>query len=114
MIKGFRYAVRMALMPVGYLLLGLIKAYQYLISPMFPPTCRFLPTCSQYAHDALRIHGPVRGLWLALWRLARCNPWGGHGYDPVPGANCENHGHTPGAPASEAPNNRRRPIEGTH
>ena len=91
MAKTFRYALGLALMPLGYVLLGLIRGYQYVISPMFPPTCRFLPSCSHYASEALRVHGPVRGLGLALWRLARCNPWGGHGHDPVPGARCPNH-----------------------
>jgi len=99
MAKALRYIAKVALMPVGLVLLCLIKIYQYLISPMFPPTCRYLPTCSQYASDALRVHGPVRGGWLALWRIARCNPWGGHGYDPVPGKSCENHDHSPGIPA---------------
>ena len=54
------------------------------ISPMFPPACRYVPTCSQYAIEAITKHGPVRGLWLALKRLLRCHPWGGSGYDPVP------------------------------
>ena len=52
--------------------------------PFSPPVCRFTPTCSQYAIEALRKHGPVRGLWLAIKRICRCNPWGGSGYDPVP------------------------------
>lgn len=63
---------------------GLILFYRHAISPMFPPCCRFTPTCSRYALDALRIHGFARGSWLALKRIARCNPWGGSGYDPVP------------------------------
>lgn len=61
-----------------------VRFYQLCISPMFPGSCRFTPTCSQYAVEALRVHGPVKGLWLALRRLARCHPWGGSGYDPVP------------------------------
>lgn len=61
-----------------------IRFYQLCISPMFPSACRFTPTCSQYAIEALRKHGAVRGLWLALRRLSRCHPWGGSGYDPVP------------------------------
>ena len=61
-----------------------ILFYQRCISPLTPPSCRFTPTCSQYAIEALRKHGPFRGLWLALWRLLRCHPWGGSGYDPVP------------------------------
>ena len=61
-----------------------IKFYQHAISPLTPPACRFTPTCSQYALDALRLHGPLKGTWLALRRLCRCHPWGGSGYDPVP------------------------------
>ena len=63
-----------------------ILVYRYAISPLTPPSCRFAPTCSEYALEALRVHGAGRGLGLALSRLARCNPWGGHGYDPVPPA----------------------------
>lgn len=61
-----------------------IRFYQLCISPMFPGSCRFTPTCSQYAVEALRLHGPAKGLWLAVRRLSRCHPWGGSGYDPVP------------------------------
>jgi len=61
-----------------------IKFYRGAISPMFPPSCRYTPTCSQYALEALRKHGPVKGLWLAVRRILRCHPWGGSGYDPVP------------------------------
>ncbi|MDD4655208.1 MAG: membrane protein insertion efficiency factor YidD [Bacteroidales bacterium] len=62
----------------------LVKCYQICISPFTPPSCRFTPTCSQYAVEALRKHGPLKGLYLAVWRFLRCNPWGGSGYDPVP------------------------------
>lgn len=61
-----------------------IYFYRHCISPLTPPSCRFIPTCSQYALEALRKHGPVRGLWLAIKRILRCHPWGGSGYDPVP------------------------------
>lgn len=61
-----------------------IRFYQRAISPLTPPSCRFTPTCSQYAIEALRKHGPIRGLYLAVRRLLRCHPWGGSGYDPVP------------------------------
>ncbi|MDD6778883.1 MAG: membrane protein insertion efficiency factor YidD [Bacteroidales bacterium] len=61
-----------------------IRFYRTCISPMFPPACRYVPTCSQYAIEAITKHGPARGLWLALKRLLRCHPWGGSGYDPVP------------------------------
>ena len=61
-----------------------IRFYQRFISPLTPPSCRFTPTCSQYAVEAIRKHGPVRGLYLAVRRILRCHPWGGSGYDPVP------------------------------
>ncbi|MDE6644937.1 MAG: membrane protein insertion efficiency factor YidD [Muribaculaceae bacterium] len=61
-----------------------IRFYQLCISPMLPASCRFTPTCSQYAIEAISRHGAVRGMWLALRRIARCHPWGGSGYDPVP------------------------------
>lgn len=64
------------------LLVGLVRAYQLLLSPHLGRTCRFHPTCSQYAIEALRKYGAVRGLLLTVYRLARCHPWGGHGYDP--------------------------------
>ena len=62
----------------------LIRFYQVCISPLKPPTCRFTPTCSQYGLEAFRRHGPLKGLILTVWRVLRCNPWGGSGYDPVP------------------------------
>lgn len=71
---------RVALFP----LIALVKFYQYCISPLKPPCCRFTPTCSQYALQALRKHGPIKGSWLTLKRILRCHPWGGSGYDPVP------------------------------
>ncbi len=61
-----------------------IRFYQLYVSPMLPPACRFTPTCSQYAIEAIQKHGALKGLWLALRRLLRCHPWGGSGYDPVP------------------------------
>jgi putative membrane protein insertion efficiency factor len=66
--------------------LGLIRAYQLVISPLLPPACRFYPSCSNYAATAVREHGVVRGSWLALSRLARCNPWHPGGVDFVPTA----------------------------
>ncbi|MEO5509543.1 MAG: membrane protein insertion efficiency factor YidD [Longimicrobiales bacterium] len=65
-------------------LIGAIKLYQRAISPLLPPACRFEPTCSHYALQAIRAHGVESGGWLALRRLGRCHPWGGSGYDPVP------------------------------
>jgi putative membrane protein insertion efficiency factor len=64
--------------------IALIKLYQWIVSPILGPKCRFTPTCSQYAIEALRKHGVFKGLWLTVRRLSRCHPWGGHGYDPVP------------------------------
>jgi uncharacterized protein len=61
-----------------------VRAYQLLVSPFLPPSCRFLPSCSEYAAEAIERHGALRGVGLALHRLARCHPWGGSGYDPVP------------------------------
>ena len=61
-----------------------LKAYQWLISPMIPGSCRHLPTCSQYAIEALELYGPYKGLWLTAKRVLRCQPWGTKGYDPVP------------------------------
>jgi putative membrane protein insertion efficiency factor len=68
------------------MLRGLIRLYQLVLSPALPPRCRYLPTCSDYALEALLSHGVPRGLWLALRRIARCHPWSGSGYDPVPQA----------------------------
>jgi len=64
--------------------IALIKIYQLIISPWLGPKCRYTPTCSQYAVEALKKYGPLKGLWLAIKRISRCHPWGGHGYDPVP------------------------------
>lgn len=66
------------------LLIMPIRGYQRFISPLLPAVCRFRPTCSQYAIEAIAKHGPIKGLWLAVKRIVRCNPWGGSGYDPVP------------------------------
>jgi putative membrane protein insertion efficiency factor len=62
----------------------LIKGYQNFISPILPSSCRYTPTCSHYAVEALQTHGLLKGGWLAAKRIASCNPWGGSGYDPVP------------------------------
>jgi len=67
-------------------LYGIIKLYQWTLSPFVGHQCRFLPTCSNYALEALSKHGAWRGVWLSLRRLARCHPWGGSGCDPVPDA----------------------------
>ena len=69
---------------LGYILITPILLYQKLISPFFPSTCRFNPTCSNYAIDAIKLKGPFIGFWLALKRILKCHPWGGTGYDPLP------------------------------
>lgn len=66
------------------LLIAFVRAYQIILSPMHGPSCRFQPTCSSYAIEALQRHGPIWGVLLSTWRLARCHPLGGFGYDPVP------------------------------
>ncbi|MET0294972.1 MAG: membrane protein insertion efficiency factor YidD [Phenylobacterium sp.] len=63
---------------------GALRAWKLTLSPLIGPACRFAPTCSEYAAEALVSHGPWRGGWLAARRLCRCHPWGGAGYDPVP------------------------------
>jgi putative membrane protein insertion efficiency factor len=68
------------------IILALIRGYQLLLSPLFAGTCRYVPSCSAYASEAVARHGALRGSILALRRLARCHPLGGHGFDPVPAA----------------------------
>ena len=67
-------------------LMALVRFYRGYISPFTPPSCRYDPTCSAYALEALDRHGAVKGSWMALRRILRCHPWGGSGYDPVPGS----------------------------
>jgi putative membrane protein insertion efficiency factor len=69
---------------IATLLLLLIRGYQLLVSPILGPSCRFLPSCSEYAMSAIRIHGPYRGSWMAARRVSRCHPFHSSGYDPVP------------------------------
>ena len=71
-----RFLVVLLLLPIYF--------YQRCISPLTPPSCRFTPTCSEYAVQSIRKYGPIKGLYLAVRRLLRCHPWGGSGYDPVP------------------------------
>jgi uncharacterized protein len=73
-----------------------VRAYQWFISPLLPASCRYEPTCSAYAIEALEQHGLLRGAFLTVRRLLRCHPWGGSGYDPVPGSpkHCAHHHHT--------------------
>lgn len=76
-IKGFRWVlIQLLLLPVFF--------YRRAISPLIPPACRHIPTCSQYAIEALKTHGPIRGLYLTTNRILHCHPWGTSGYDPVP------------------------------
>ena len=63
---------------------GLVKMYQWLISPILPCSCRYLPTCSEYALEAVRRYGVLGGTWIAIKRILKCHPWGGMGHDPVP------------------------------
>lgn len=74
---------RIAALPRG-VVAGLIRVYQLVVSPALPPACRFTPSCSQYALEAVRRHGALRGLWLAGRRLVRCHPFHPGGFDPVP------------------------------
>ena len=69
---------------ITWILVASIIFYQKFITPYTPASCRFTPTCSEYARQALVKYGPIKGLALAIWRILRCNPWGGSGYDPVP------------------------------
>ena len=67
-----------------YLLIGLLRAYRFAISPLYGQVCRYHPSCSAYALEAVTVHGSIKGSWLAVRRVARCNPWSRGGYDPVP------------------------------
>ena len=83
-----RRAVEALRQIAGAVLIAPIRFYRYFISPLFPPSCRFVPTCSQYAIEAIQVHGPLKGSYLTMRRLLRCHPvkWlgGSQGYDPVP------------------------------
>ena len=70
--------------PLRWLLIGFLRAYRLLISPLYGQVCRYHPTCSAYALEAVTVHGSLRGTWLSVRRLARCHPWAAGGYDPVP------------------------------
>ena len=67
-----------------YLLIGLLRAYRFAISPLYGQVCRYHPSCSAYALEAVTVHGSLKGTWLAVRRVARCHPWARGGYDPVP------------------------------
>jgi hypothetical protein len=80
---------------VKRLLLAIIRAYQYLLSPWVGNQCRFYPTCSHYAAEAIQLHGAAKGSWLAIRRISKCHPWHPGGFDAVPGSNnpCPEHDH---------------------
>ncbi len=90
---------------LSLLLIGLVNIYRYLISPVIGPRCRFHPTCSKYMIEAIKIHGPIKGTWLGLKRIAKCHPYNEGGYDPVPPADdscvCQSDSHH--NPPEEAP-----------
>jgi putative membrane protein insertion efficiency factor len=77
--------------PAGRVLVALIKAYRMGVSPWFGAACRFTPSCSAYTQEAIVRHGAIRGAWLGARRIARCHPWGGSGYDPVPACGHAHH-----------------------
>ncbi len=81
--------------PLTMLLRALIRVYQWVLAPVLGANCRYAPSCSDYAHEALGVHGALKGSWLALRRILRCHPWGGWGYDPVPPATVKSAGSAP-------------------
>ena len=81
------------------LLIALINVYRWFISPLLGPNCRFYPTCSCYAQEAIQRHGALRGSWLAARRIGRCHPWNPGGYDPVPECTHAPHEHTDKRPS---------------
>ena len=77
LFNGIRWVIiRLLMVPIYF--------YKYAISPLTSASCRHIPTCSQYTLEALKIHGPIKGLYLGIRRILKCHPWGTHGYDPVP------------------------------
>ncbi|MGK5113549.1 membrane protein insertion efficiency factor YidD [Geodermatophilus sp. CPCC 205506] len=92
---------------MGRALLAAVRFYQRAISPALPPRCRFAPTCSAYAAEAIAVHGAARGSWLALRRLLKCAPWHPGGFDPVPPAR----GAAPGSDEAHPPAPRRAPQQ---
>ena len=69
---------------LSFPLIILVRIYQYIISPLLPTSCRYTPSCSVYSVEALKKYGPIKGGYLTIKRVISCNPWGGHGHDPVP------------------------------
>jgi len=89
--------------PLRYLLIGFLRAYRLLISPLYGQVCRYHPSCSAYALEAVTEHGSLRGTWLAGRRLARCHPWAAGGYDPVPPGKIDTQTSRSSAGASPSP-----------
>ena len=88
---------------LGRAMVGLIRVYQLGISPLLGPRCRFYPSCSRYAVEAIETHGPFKGVWLGVRRLLRCHPWNPGGLDPVPPRRAPRaHRHTHARPTSPA------------
>jgi putative membrane protein insertion efficiency factor len=78
----------------SFLFIGVITFYQRILSPILPSSCRYTPTCSQYMKEAIQIHGVLKGTYLGVRRILRCHPWGGCGFDPVPGSQSHHHHHS--------------------
>jgi len=76
-----------------FVTLQLLRAYKWVISPILPPACRYVPTCSEYAMEAVERYGALRGGWMAIVRILRCHPFAGSGYDPVVRVTAEKHSH---------------------
>ncbi|MCH2023020.1 MAG: membrane protein insertion efficiency factor YidD [Saprospiraceae bacterium] len=83
-MKKFITLIYLPFKILGFLLIIVIKFYQLAISPILPSSCRYTPTCSSYSLEAIKKYGPLKGCYLAIRRILRCSPWGGHGHDPVP------------------------------
>lgn len=94
--------------PITWVMRGLIRFYQLAISPVMPPSCRFMPSCSAYAIDALAQHGPIKGAYLAAHRICRCHPWNDGGFDPVPPPALHKNNRPAVAPSPEPSRNRTR------
>jgi putative membrane protein insertion efficiency factor len=92
---------------VKYVLIGLLRAYRFAISPLYGQVCRYHPSCSAYALEAVTVHGAVKGSWLAVRRLGRCHPWARGGYDPVPPPR-------PRATGPVPPDTAQRPLSGAN
>jgi uncharacterized protein len=92
------------------ILVACVRAYQLTIAPWLPPSCRYVPSCSAYMIEALRLHGPWRGTMLGLRRIGRCHPWGGKGFDPPPPRRVGSAGASPQKPSRAPPGDSRGPL----